>query len=69
MITVHIDETQKAGKRILKEIIENPDSCRISNSNIPRDSEGNIVGIGFDEAKQIIKEKFKEFYGVDYDKV
>lgn len=49
MITVQIDETQREGQKILKQISENPEIGSIKIPGIERDENGRPLGISVDE--------------------
>lgn len=45
MITIQIDETRRAGKRIIKEVAKNPQIGNIQIPGIERDENGQPIGI------------------------
>lgn len=69
MVTIQIDETTVAGRRILQEVAEHPEIGSFQNPNLPRDEHGNLKGHSLEFFKSHVKSKFKDFYGVDYDAV
>lgn len=67
MITVHIDDSKAAGKKILNEIAQNPSVGNIQNSNVKRDANGNLIGvISVDEYFSKLDDKLSQHYGVDF---
>lgn len=69
MILVAIDETKPIGKKIIKQIAENPKIGTVKNPNISRDEQGNIIGISLEEMKDQINDWFKGAYKVNYNAV
>jgi hypothetical protein len=67
MITIEIDETQPAGRKILQQVAEHPEIGSYKNSSIPRDEHGNVVSRPLSDLKDHINKAFKRTYNVDYD--
>lgn len=64
-VTVKINSNTVAGRRILKEVATNPKIGSIRNPLVPRDENGNVIGISVEEyGKALMREVMKKF-GVD----
>jgi hypothetical protein len=81
MTTTHIDETAKAGQRVLREPRENSsaraiyevpryepatlDAEPVKIARAPRDENGNIIGYLWEEVLEDMYEDLSKHYGVD----
>jgi hypothetical protein len=65
MVTVNIDETTEVGKRILRELSENPDTAQVKIAKSPRDENGNPIGKPWEEVLEDLYNDLSEHYGVD----
>ena len=64
-VTVKINSNTVAGKRILKEVAANPKIGSIRNPLVPRDENGNVIGISVEEFGNALMSRLRELYGVD----
>jgi len=61
-VTAEINTTRPAGRRILREISDNPTIGKFEIPNIPRDETGKPIGISVDEYCDKLLAKIREHY-------
>ena len=64
-VTVKINSDTAAGRKILREIAANPKIGNIRNPLVPRDENGNVIGISVEEYGNALMSKLREMYGID----
>jgi hypothetical protein len=69
MVTVDIDDTTEAGMHILDELADNPEAGKVREFKIPRDENGNPIGIPAEEVFAEIDRDLSEHFGIDFAKV
>jgi hypothetical protein len=65
MVTVDIDDTPEAGMRILAKLADHPEAGKVREFKIPRDENGNPIGIPWEEIREDMYNDLSEHYGVD----
>jgi hypothetical protein len=65
MATVDIDDTTEAGMHILDELADNPEAGKVREFKIPRDENGNPIGIPWEEIRERMYNNLSKHYGVD----